>query len=145
MVKMSLCIFSSIKSPSLAFDSSVAALMERIMNEDHKILNLDSSLLINVFPFKLSDFFFPRGKTIRLFNSTFTACLLFHFPCFLAQRIEYFLAQVLNVSLQRLFLFLKPDISEIESNRSFSPEERRQQYSDYDYHSSNEKLKERPK
>ncbi|XP_027405223.1 tight junction protein ZO-2 isoform X1 [Bos indicus x Bos taurus] len=36
------------------------------------------------------------------------------------------------------------DISEIESNRSFSPEERRQQYSDYDYHSSNEKLKERP-
>ncbi|XP_066895661.1 tight junction protein ZO-2 isoform X7 [Kogia breviceps] len=35
------------------------------------------------------------------------------------------------------------DISEIESNRSFSPE-RRQQYSDYDYHSSNEKLKERP-
>ncbi|XP_029775907.1 tight junction protein ZO-2 isoform X4 [Suricata suricatta] len=36
------------------------------------------------------------------------------------------------------------DISEIESNRSFSPEERRQQYSDHDYHSSNEKLKERP-
>ncbi|KAM4877930.1 tight junction protein 2 isoform 2-T2 [Thomomys bottae] len=36
------------------------------------------------------------------------------------------------------------DISEIESNRSFSPEERRQQYSDYDYHSSNEKLKEKP-
>ncbi|XP_072618315.1 tight junction protein 2 isoform X16 [Vulpes vulpes] len=36
------------------------------------------------------------------------------------------------------------DISEIDSNRSFSPEERRQQYSDYDYHSSNEKLKERP-
>ncbi|XP_015991023.2 tight junction protein ZO-2 isoform X3 [Rousettus aegyptiacus] len=36
------------------------------------------------------------------------------------------------------------DISEIESNQSFSPEERRQQYSDYDYHSSNEKLKERP-
>ncbi|XP_007466836.1 PREDICTED: tight junction protein ZO-2 isoform X3 [Lipotes vexillifer] len=36
------------------------------------------------------------------------------------------------------------DISEIESNRSFSPEDRRQQYSDYDYHSSNEKLKERP-
>uniref|UniRef100_A0A7N5P1F2 Tight junction protein 2 n=1 Tax=Ailuropoda melanoleuca TaxID=9646 RepID=A0A7N5P1F2_AILME len=36
------------------------------------------------------------------------------------------------------------DISEIESNRSFSPEERRQQYSDYDCHSSNEKLKERP-
>uniref|UniRef100_A0A5F9DU19 Tight junction protein 2 n=1 Tax=Oryctolagus cuniculus TaxID=9986 RepID=A0A5F9DU19_RABIT len=36
------------------------------------------------------------------------------------------------------------DISEIESNRSFSPEERRQQYSDYDYHSSNERLKERP-
>ncbi|XP_007936562.1 tight junction protein ZO-2 [Orycteropus afer afer] len=36
------------------------------------------------------------------------------------------------------------DISEIESNRSFSPDERRQQYSDYDYHSSNEKLKERP-
>ncbi|XP_055284327.1 tight junction protein ZO-2 isoform X2 [Moschus berezovskii] len=36
------------------------------------------------------------------------------------------------------------DISEIESNRSFSPEERRQQYSDCDYHSSNEKLKERP-
>ncbi|XP_057576949.1 tight junction protein ZO-2 isoform X1 [Hippopotamus amphibius kiboko] len=36
------------------------------------------------------------------------------------------------------------DISEIESNRSFSPEERRQQCSDYDYHSSNEKLKERP-
>ncbi|XP_060466093.2 tight junction protein 2 isoform X3 [Panthera onca] len=36
------------------------------------------------------------------------------------------------------------DISEIESNRSFSPEERRQQYSDFDYHSSNEKLKERP-
>ncbi|XP_062936392.1 tight junction protein ZO-2 isoform X2 [Cynocephalus volans] len=36
------------------------------------------------------------------------------------------------------------DISEIESTRSFSPEERRQQYSDYDYHSSNEKLKERP-
>uniref|UniRef100_A0A8C5VZY5 Tight junction protein 2 n=1 Tax=Microcebus murinus TaxID=30608 RepID=A0A8C5VZY5_MICMU len=36
------------------------------------------------------------------------------------------------------------DISEIESNRSFSPEERRQQHSDYDYHSSNEKLKERP-
>ncbi|XP_024851264.1 tight junction protein ZO-2 isoform X5 [Bos taurus] len=36
------------------------------------------------------------------------------------------------------------DISEIESNRSFSPEERQQQYSDYDYHSSNEKLKERP-
>ncbi|XP_025214795.1 tight junction protein ZO-2 isoform X6 [Theropithecus gelada] len=36
------------------------------------------------------------------------------------------------------------DISEIESNRSFSPEERRQQYSDYDYHSSSEKLKERP-
>ncbi|XP_053430584.1 tight junction protein ZO-2 isoform X4 [Nycticebus coucang] len=36
------------------------------------------------------------------------------------------------------------DISEIESNRSFSPEERHQQYSDYDYHSSNEKLKERP-
>nr|XP_034492420.1 tight junction protein ZO-2 isoform X5 [Marmota flaviventris] len=36
------------------------------------------------------------------------------------------------------------DVSEIESNRSFSPEERRQQYSDYDYHSSNEKLKERP-
>eukprot|EP00069_Balaena_mysticetus_P011119 bmy_21087T0 len=37
------------------------------------------------------------------------------------------------------------DISEVESNRSFSPEERQQQYSDYDYHSSNEKLKERPK
>ncbi|XP_004600176.2 tight junction protein ZO-2 isoform X2 [Sorex araneus] len=36
------------------------------------------------------------------------------------------------------------DISEIESVRSFSPEERRQQYSDYDHHSSNEKLKERP-
>uniref|UniRef100_A0A2K5QZ11 Tight junction protein 2 n=2 Tax=Cebus imitator TaxID=2715852 RepID=A0A2K5QZ11_CEBIM len=36
------------------------------------------------------------------------------------------------------------DISEIESNRSFSPEERCQQYSDYDYHSSSEKLKERP-
>ncbi|XP_032978760.1 tight junction protein ZO-2 isoform X3 [Rhinolophus ferrumequinum] len=36
------------------------------------------------------------------------------------------------------------DISEIESNHSFSPEERRRQYSDYDYHSSNEKLKERP-
>lgn len=36
------------------------------------------------------------------------------------------------------------DISEIESNRSFSPEERRQHYSDHDYHSSNEKLKERP-
>ncbi|KAM5299653.1 tight junction protein 2 isoform 3-T3 [Ctenodactylus gundi] len=36
------------------------------------------------------------------------------------------------------------DISEIESNRSFSPEERHHQYSDYDYHSSNEKLKERP-
>ncbi|XP_050014871.1 tight junction protein ZO-2 isoform X4 [Alexandromys fortis] len=36
------------------------------------------------------------------------------------------------------------DISEIESNRSFSPEEKRQQYSDQDYHSSNEKLKERP-
>ncbi|XP_055962856.1 tight junction protein ZO-2 isoform X2 [Sorex fumeus] len=36
------------------------------------------------------------------------------------------------------------DVSEIESIRSFSPEERRQQYSDYDYHSSNEKLKERP-
>ncbi|XP_034823503.1 tight junction protein ZO-2 isoform X9 [Pan paniscus] len=36
------------------------------------------------------------------------------------------------------------DISEIESNRSFSPEERRHQYSDYDYHSSSEKLKERP-
>uniref|UniRef100_A0A8C6GZ04 Tight junction protein 2 n=1 Tax=Mus spicilegus TaxID=10103 RepID=A0A8C6GZ04_MUSSI len=36
------------------------------------------------------------------------------------------------------------DISEIESNRSFSPEERRQQYSDQDYHSSTEKLKERP-
>ncbi|XP_016069752.1 PREDICTED: tight junction protein ZO-2 isoform X2 [Miniopterus natalensis] len=36
------------------------------------------------------------------------------------------------------------DVSEIESNRSFSPEERRQQYSDYDYHSSNEKLKEKP-
>ncbi|XP_069891802.1 tight junction protein ZO-2 isoform X2 [Dipodomys merriami] len=36
------------------------------------------------------------------------------------------------------------DISEIESNRSFSPEERRHQYSDYDYHSSNEKLKEKP-
>ncbi|KAM8803799.1 tight junction protein 2 isoform 1-T1 [Rhynchonycteris naso] len=35
------------------------------------------------------------------------------------------------------------DVSEIESNRSFSPEERRQQYSDYDYHSSNEKLKEK--
>ncbi|GAB1302284.1 Tight junction protein ZO-2 [Apodemus speciosus] len=37
------------------------------------------------------------------------------------------------------------DISEIESNRSFSPEERRQQYSDQDYHSSTEKLKERPR
>uniref|UniRef100_A0A8C2VRV3 Tight junction protein 2 n=1 Tax=Chinchilla lanigera TaxID=34839 RepID=A0A8C2VRV3_CHILA len=36
------------------------------------------------------------------------------------------------------------DISEMESVRSFSPEERRQQYSDYDYHSSSEKLKERP-
>ncbi|XP_038199405.1 tight junction protein ZO-2 isoform X3 [Arvicola amphibius] len=36
------------------------------------------------------------------------------------------------------------DISEIESNRSFSPEEKRQQYSDQDYHSSSEKLKERP-
>ncbi|XP_012577001.1 PREDICTED: tight junction protein ZO-2 isoform X4 [Condylura cristata] len=36
------------------------------------------------------------------------------------------------------------DISEIESNRSFSPEERQQQHSDCDYHSSNEKLKERP-
>ncbi|XP_077004483.1 tight junction protein 2 isoform X4 [Tamandua tetradactyla] len=36
------------------------------------------------------------------------------------------------------------DISELESNRSFSPDERRQQYSDCDYHSSNEKLKERP-
>ncbi|XP_021504630.1 tight junction protein ZO-2 isoform X4 [Meriones unguiculatus] len=36
------------------------------------------------------------------------------------------------------------DISEIESNRSFSPEERHQQYSDQDYHSSSEKLKERP-
>ncbi|OBS70688.1 hypothetical protein A6R68_00777 [Neotoma lepida] len=36
------------------------------------------------------------------------------------------------------------DISEIESNRSFSPEEKRQQYSDQDFHSSNEKLKERP-
>ncbi|XP_048188820.1 tight junction protein ZO-2 isoform X3 [Perognathus longimembris pacificus] len=36
------------------------------------------------------------------------------------------------------------DISEIESNRSFSPEEKRQQYSDYDYHSSSEKLKEKP-
>lgn len=59
MVKMSLCIFPSIKSPSLAFGSSVAALMERIMNEEHKILNLDSSLLINVFLFKLSNFFFP--------------------------------------------------------------------------------------
>ncbi|XP_063106230.1 tight junction protein ZO-2 isoform X5 [Cavia porcellus] len=35
------------------------------------------------------------------------------------------------------------DISEMESVRSFSPEERRQQYSDYDYHSSSEKLKER--
>ncbi|KAF6127698.1 tight junction protein 2 [Phyllostomus discolor] len=37
------------------------------------------------------------------------------------------------------------DVSEIESNRSFSPVERRQQYSDNDYHSSNEKLKEKPK
>ncbi|XP_060243737.1 tight junction protein ZO-2 isoform X6 [Meriones unguiculatus] len=37
------------------------------------------------------------------------------------------------------------DISEIESNRSFSPEERHQQYSDQDYHSSSEKLKERPR
>ncbi|XP_024410961.2 tight junction protein ZO-2 isoform X1 [Desmodus rotundus] len=36
------------------------------------------------------------------------------------------------------------DVSEIESNRSFSPAERRRQYSDYDYHSSNEKLKEKP-
>ncbi|XP_004838228.1 tight junction protein ZO-2 isoform X2 [Heterocephalus glaber] len=36
------------------------------------------------------------------------------------------------------------DISEMGSVRSFSPEERRQQYSDYDYHSSSEKLKERP-
>ncbi|XP_058513394.1 tight junction protein ZO-2 isoform X2 [Ochotona princeps] len=36
------------------------------------------------------------------------------------------------------------DISEIESNRSFSPEERHQQYSDCDYHSSNERLKDRP-
>ncbi|KAL6092452.1 hypothetical protein STEG23_022798 [Scotinomys teguina] len=36
------------------------------------------------------------------------------------------------------------DISEIESNRSFSPEEKRQQYSDQDFHSSSEKLKERP-
>ncbi|XP_004454818.2 tight junction protein ZO-2 isoform X2 [Dasypus novemcinctus] len=36
------------------------------------------------------------------------------------------------------------DMSELESNRSFSPDERRQQYSDCDYHSSNEKLKERP-
>ncbi|KAM6170271.1 tight junction protein 2 isoform 3-T3 [Rhynchocyon petersi] len=36
------------------------------------------------------------------------------------------------------------DISEIESNRSFSPDERRQPYSDGDYHSSSEKLKERP-
>nr|XP_004653203.2 tight junction protein ZO-2 isoform X2 [Jaculus jaculus] len=36
------------------------------------------------------------------------------------------------------------DISEIESNRSFSPEERRQHCSDNDYHSSSEKLKDRP-
>ncbi|XP_036063983.1 tight junction protein ZO-2 isoform X6 [Onychomys torridus] len=36
------------------------------------------------------------------------------------------------------------DISEIESNRSFSPEEKHQQYSDQDFHSSSEKLKERP-
>ncbi|XP_075416675.1 tight junction protein 2 isoform X1 [Tenrec ecaudatus] len=36
------------------------------------------------------------------------------------------------------------DISEIESNRSFSPDERRHRYSDHDAHSSNEKLKERP-
>ncbi|XP_043826010.1 tight junction protein ZO-2 isoform X3 [Dromiciops gliroides] len=35
------------------------------------------------------------------------------------------------------------DISEIESNRSFSPDERRLHGSDFDYHSSNEKLKER--
>ncbi|XP_036593722.1 tight junction protein ZO-2 isoform X3 [Trichosurus vulpecula] len=37
------------------------------------------------------------------------------------------------------------DISEIESNRSFSPDERRPHCSDFDYHSSNEKLKERAK
>ncbi|XP_068943076.1 tight junction protein ZO-2 isoform X4 [Petaurus breviceps papuanus] len=37
------------------------------------------------------------------------------------------------------------DISEIESNRSFSPDERRLHCSDFDYHSSNEKLKERTK
>ncbi|XP_027695059.1 tight junction protein ZO-2 isoform X2 [Vombatus ursinus] len=37
------------------------------------------------------------------------------------------------------------DISEIESNRSFSPDERKLHYSDFDYHSSNEKLKEKTK
>uniref|UniRef100_A0A6I8NEL8 Tight junction protein 2 n=1 Tax=Ornithorhynchus anatinus TaxID=9258 RepID=A0A6I8NEL8_ORNAN len=37
------------------------------------------------------------------------------------------------------------DISEIESNRSFSPDDRRLPHSDFDYHSSNEKLKEKTK
>ncbi|XP_051003071.1 tight junction protein ZO-2-like [Acomys russatus] len=45
---------------------------------------------------------------------------------------------------EAVFSYFEPDISEIESNRSFPPEERRQQYSDQDYHSSSEKLKERP-
>ena len=70
-----MCIHTNIDShihthiyifPSLDFVSSVSALMESMMKEEHKILDLEPSLLINAFPFKQSDSFFFQRKTIRL-------------------------------------------------------------------------------
>lgn len=49
--------------PVIEFWASVAALMESVMKEKYN-LNLASSLLINVFPFKGSDFL--QRKTARL-------------------------------------------------------------------------------
>lgn len=53
-----------IYGPVIDFDFPVAALKESVMKEEHKILNLASSLLINAFPFRDLDFL--QGKTARL-------------------------------------------------------------------------------
>ncbi|NWR24873.1 ZO2 protein, partial [Emberiza fucata] len=66
------------------------------------------------------------------------------------EELNYFLllqvkSDNLNKCCMSLFAFhLFTDISEIESNRSFSPQDDRSHHSDLDSHSSNEKLKEKP-
>lgn len=46
--------------PVIEFWPSVAALMENVRQEEHEILHLASSSLINAFPFELADFFFKE-------------------------------------------------------------------------------------